>query len=46
MIWLPIPAKTIKTTSECDQKNSSDPNMSIGLIIKIRIQKALKTYYK
>ena len=36
--------KTTKKALECDQKNSRDPNMSIGLIITISIQKALKTY--
>ena len=36
--------KTTKTAMECDQKNSRDPNMSIGLIIIISIKKALKTY--
>ena len=39
-IWLPIPAKTIKIASECDQKYNRDPNMSIGLIITVRTQKA------
>ena len=44
MIWLPIPAKITKTTSECNLKCNRDPNMSIGLIIIISTQKALKTY--
>ena len=44
IIWLPIPAKTTKIASECNQKCNRDPNMSIGLIIKISTQKALKTY--
>ena len=44
IIWPPIPAKTIKTASECNQKCNRDPNMSIGLIIIISIQKALKNY--
>ena len=45
IICLPIPAKkTTKTTSECNQKYNRDPNMSIGLIIIISTQKALKTY--
>ena len=39
-IWLPIPAKTTKIASECDQKYNRDPNMSIGLIITVRTQKA------
>ena len=46
MIWLPIPTKTIKTALECDHKNSRDPNMSIGLIITISTQKALKNLLK
>ena len=44
IIWLPIPAKTTKTASECNYKCNRDPNMSIGLIIIISTQKALKTY--
>ena len=44
IIWLPIPAKTTKTASECNQKCNRDPNMSVGLIITISTQKVLKTY--
>ena len=44
IIWPPIPAKTTKIASECNQKCNRDPNMSIGLIIIISTQKALKTY--
>ena len=44
IIWLPIPAKTTKTPSECNLKCNRDPNMSIRLIIIISTQKALKTY--
>ena len=44
IIWLPIPGKTTETASECNQKCNKDPNMSIGLIITISTQKALKTY--
>ena len=46
MIWLPIPEKATKTTLECDQKNSRDLNVKIGLIRMISTQKALKTYNK
>ena len=44
IIWLPIPAKTTKTALECNQKCNRDPNLSIGLIMTISKQKALKTY--
>ena len=44
IIWPPIPTKTTKIASECNQKCNRDPNMSIGLIIIISTQKALKTY--
>ena len=44
IIWLPIPEKTTKIASECNQKCNRDSNMSIGLIITISTQKKLKTY--
>ena len=36
--------KLKKNSPECDQKYNRDPNMSIGFIITISTQKALKTY--
>ena len=44
--WPDYLAKITKLTTKCDQYNSRDLNVQIGLIRMISTQKALKTYNK